>query len=206
MTKKTYYVALYGVMFATILVAMTIDRLLSAFLFLSFAICCLTVTMAFVFVRNEWKCALPAGLMFGICSLVTAFIGGRYVFFNPLISVIPRFVVGFSAFGVYRLFTMFLRRVKSKVTRQYIALSIGAAAGALTNTFMVLTALRLFNNGDAVFTAFSIIAVTNFLPELLASTLLTPPIVLGVRRAMKYGVEAENLLDITDANQLGKEI
>jgi len=78
------------------------------------------------------------GMIFGIFSLIQAAVsptGPVDVFFvNPLISVLPRILIGLAAWLVYRAFS-----------GKYLAVStiLASIAGSLTNTILVLGALGI---------------------------------------------------------------
>ena len=188
--KNIRIIALYGVMLAVSIVAMTIDRLLSTYLFLSFAIASVATTAAFSLSRRKFLEALGAGLFFGVASFVTAFFFGKTAFYNPLVSILPRAVVGVTGFGAYllteKLAGLF---VKNDRVREYVALSVGGGFVALSNTVYTLTCLWLFAQGDPTFVAFSVNFLTNVLPEMLVAIVATPPMVLGIRRGLRLNFD-----------------
>ena len=179
-------------MLAVSIVAMTIDRLLSTYLFLSFAIASVATTAAFSLSRRKFLEALGAGLLFGVASFVTMFFGlsKTPAFFNPLVSILPRVFVGVTGFGAYllteKLAGLF---VKNDRVREYVALSVGGGFVALSNTVYTLTCLWLFAQKDPTFVAFSFLFMTNVLPEMLVAIVATPPIVLGIRRGLRLNTD-----------------
>lgn len=73
---------------------------------------------------------------------------------------------------------------------EHFALGIGAAFTAISNTALVLPMMFLF--GDQYSTladVYAALTVINFLPELLVTTLLSPVVVLGVRRGLRLGTD-----------------
>lgn len=179
-------IALYGVMLAVLLVAMTIDRLLSSLEVLSFAVASVATTATFSLTRRKFLDALGAGFFFGLSSLITALWFGKTAFFNPLVSVLPRTFIGITAFAAYlglsKLFGLFVRNER---VREYIALSVAGGLVAVSNTVYTLTCLWLFAQGDPTFIAFNAVFITNALPEMIVAIVATPPIVLGVRRGLR---------------------
>ena len=187
-TNVTKIVSLLAMMLALLFVAMTIDRAISAWSPISFAIASTaTVSMCALFKRNL-PFSIATGFFFGVASCITAFMFGRTAFYNPLVSILPRTFVGIIGYGVYRFLDFVLKRIKNEYLREYIALSFGGAFVALSNTVLTLTCLWLFAQGDPLFMAFTAVFLTNILPELLIATIITPPLVLGVRRGMRLNV------------------
>lgn len=225
MTKsnKSYYVALYGIMFACIFVAMMVDKLISLpFSSLglpSMALCVLLVTFCFCFIRNEWFTALLAGVFFGLASWIkvfifpsdiaylTAIIGTDSPLIIPytlLVYVVPRIFVGITAFGVYKLFCVIFHNIGDVKVKQKVALTFGTLFGLAANTLLFLSALNLCKEqiGQSVSPLFDVIMAviyTNIIPEYLVSIYFVPLVVLAVRRGLHLGIEAEKMTDKEEA-------
>ena len=105
------------------------------------------------------------------------------LFLNPLISVVPRIFVGLVAGLVFRA----LKKTKLK---QPVSLGITAAAGTLTNTVLVLTAIQLFGGMlntyasilELVKQIFTVIISVNGLIELIAAIILVPVIYTSTQK------------------------
>jgi uncharacterized membrane protein len=123
---------------------------------------------------------LVVGGIFGITALVRAAIapnGPIDVFFtNPLISVLPRLLIGLAAWAAYRAF-----RGKARA----IAAATAGVVGSLTNSFFVLGALVAF--GAVPLAVAGGIFVANSLIEAAVGGILT----LGVVAAWK-GIESRS--------------
>lgn len=213
--NKSYYVALYGIMFAFIFVAMMLDKLISLPLsslgLPSMALFVLLVTLSFCFIRNEWLTAFASGLCFGLASWIKVFIFPSDIAFltgvvgadSPLIIpytllvyVVPRLFVGVVAFAVYRLFCYLFRNIGDVKAKQKISLTVGALFGLLTNTVLFLTALNMCKaqigaGNDTLFHAISLVIYTNIIPEYFISCFFVPIVTLSVRRALHLGIEAK---------------
>ena len=144
---------------------------------------------------------LPTGLflgaLFGLISLVRSLTPTGLLdpfFLNPLISVLPRVVIPLAAWGVYRFAQ---RALAGKRGARHTAVAAGALCGSIVNTVGVLGMLYLLY-GASIAEAMGIaqgavggvlltVAVTNGIPEAIASMLLTPAVVLAVDRAMHLG-------------------
>ncbi|MEI6775487.1 MAG: ECF transporter S component [Chloroflexales bacterium] len=105
------------------------------------------------------------GLIFGIFSLIQ----GGPLFANPLISVVPRILIGITSWLAYRS----LQKVNVDV-----AAAVAGIVGTLTNTILVVGGLVGFGLIPAA-------AVVTILPqsgvELVLAAILTPLVVRGVR-------------------------
>ncbi|MBW1605353.1 ECF transporter S component [Lactobacillus sp. Sy-1] len=121
------------------------------------------------------------GGIWGLITFIRAFFWptsplAQYVFINPLVSVLPRILIGLVAGITYKW--------TSKTNHQKIWLSIIGAVGSLTNTVLLLGMVYVFYNGYAhelyqidtkallpyLLTVFS----TNGLLEALIAVVLTP--------------------------------
>lgn len=126
------------------------------------------------------------GLIFGFFSMVQAAVaptGPADVWFtNPLLSILPRLLIGPSAWMVYR----FLKKFPS------IGLAVAGAVGSLVNTGLVLGLIGLLK-----FLPWSIIggiALVNGLPEMAASAIITTVVVSTYWR-LPYGSQKGAHLD-----------
>lgn len=129
------------------------------------------------------------GAFWGILCVIKAFqepIPANIPFQNPMISVVPRIFVGLvTALVVTGLF-------KTKIKKP-IALGIGAIAGTLTNTILVITALNVFNGFETitlgVTTTLNAIISTligvNGIIELVAAVILVPSIYMATEKYLK---------------------
>lgn len=125
------------------------------------------------------------GLVWGIFTIIRAFTSPTTplditVFTNPIISVLPRVLVGLVA-GI--LFTWLYRKTKKVVLASIVA----AIFGTLTNTVLVLTLMgTLYTSlvattygvdASALFVTLGAIAVTNGVSEVITAVILTPILV-----------------------------
>jgi uncharacterized membrane protein len=129
------------------------------------------------------------GLIFGIFSIFQNMTNPSllsFAFINPLVSVIPRVLVGIMAYYGYRLFS------KRNTT---LGVGFGAAVGSLTNTFGVLTMIYVLYASqyasakgiDPATTAKVIygIALTNGVPEAIVAVVIVTPIAVAIKRVLK---------------------
>ncbi len=88
---------------------------------------------------------LILGTTWGITCLVYALIGATpdsVIFLNPLVSVLPRMIVGLATAWYFIVF--------SKTPAKKLALPLTALCGTLTNTVLVLFAINLFPNTGTI--------------------------------------------------------
>lgn len=98
------------------------------------------------------------------------------LFTNPLITVLPRILIGLTAGAVYQ---MFLKRGKDR-----IGMIVGAVVGSLTNTILVLGFIALLYGSEyanalgvppsGLMAALAAVVATNGLAEAVASAILAP--------------------------------
>lgn len=130
------------------------------------------------------------GLFFGIVSLISAFVRPNvlsFAFYNPLVSILPRILIGVVAFLVAKAVAKMLPRLP-----KIFSYAAGACFGVITNTVGVLGMILLFYNGRMMSGGSAItfpwvmgIVVSNSILEVVVCTLVTPPIVLALTKALK---------------------
>ena len=131
------------------------------------------------------------GGIWGITCLCRAFTLASPVaplFYNPLISVVPRILVGLVAGAVSALL---FKKLKPKF--KPVALIITAVAGTLTNTVLVLGSIYLFGDTlsfyadlfELVKGIFSTIIGINGIIELAAAVILVPTLYKATERFFK---------------------
>lgn len=187
--SSTYYIVLYAIYAALVLVARILDQLISsAALPINFAIITLSVAFAVAFIEPSAKNGVIAGAIFGVSSFLTSFIFTKpliYGFANPLISVFPRIVVGVVLFLVFKLVYTVLKKIFPKFKNaMYPAIAVACVAAAFTNTAIVLSMMWVFKTLEGMDVLY-VIFVTNSIPELIVPAVIVPPIVFGVRRGLK---------------------
>ena len=193
--SKAFKVAKYAIMFATIFVAMMIDRGISAALPISMAICVLLVTFSFCFIQNSWADGILAFTFFGVASFIKAFIFPDAIvwYYKPLVYVIPRVLAGVVTFSAYQLMLIATQKIKVRRLAQVIAMTVAIAVGLVSNTaFFLLPFSYLSEGGSGFVAAIKGLVFVNILPEYLVSLLVAPHVVLGVRHGLKLGIDGNN--------------
>lgn len=126
------------------------------------------------------------GLIFGIFSIIqsiTAPTPVSFVFMNPLVSVLPRVLIGLTTYYTYK---MMRTNVKT------INMVIAAAIGSLTNTIGVLGmifllylepyAKTLHLSVSAAKKGILAVGITNGIPETILSVIITVAVVASVNK------------------------
>lgn len=135
------------------------------------------------------KVGMLIGLMFGGFSLIQNIVAPNilsFAFINPLVSILPRVLIGLTSYYSYKLI-----RVKNESLR----IGIGAAVGSLTNTVGVLFMIyvlyvdkyaekKSLTIAKATKTMFGI-AYTNGILEAIAAVLITVAVVVSVNKIIK---------------------
>lgn len=183
--KRSRRIAYIATFIALVFVSLMLDTAVGIFLPVSPAIFSLPTVFTFALLLGGFWYAVLGGVSFGLLSFARAFITGSLPFQNPLISVLPRIVVGIVVFGAYALGKRLFKKSRKS---ESLAIGFAALIGTLTNTLTVLTMMYLtdFTTLSGVFSA---IVSFNFPIEIIASTLLTPPLVTGVRRGLRLECE-----------------
>lgn len=142
------------------------------------------------------KLGTLTGLIFGVVSLLTAYLRPTNVFDlffqNPLISILPRIAFAFLTVGIYNL----LKEIKN----EHLRISITALLSSLLHTVLVIgTILVVYYNKTKTFITpdgvtqemtitFALIGVgllITVIAEAVVSTLITTPVIIAIRAANK---------------------
>lgn len=129
------------------------------------------------------------GLLFGLFSIVQSLMAPNilsFAFINPLVSVLPRVLIGITAYYAYKW---------TRNKHEGVRIGTGALVGSLTNTFGVLTMIYVLYAAqfaevrgiDLATTAKVIygIALMNGVPEAIIATAITVPIVTAIKKRYK---------------------
>ncbi|WP_425058765.1 Pantothenic acid transporter PanT [Sporomusa carbonis] len=130
------------------------------------------------------------GLIFGLFSIVQSLTTPNilsFAFINPLVSVLPRVLIGVTAYYVYKW---------AWGRHEGIRIAIGAALGSLTNTFGVLTMIYILYAAefagargislDAAAKVIYGIALVNGVPEAIISMAVSVPVILAIKRRYRH--------------------
>lgn len=138
------------------------------------------------------------GLIFGLFSIyqnITAPTPMSPFFYNPLVSVLPRVLIGVISYYIFKF-------IKNKLKNVKLSITIAAICGSLVNTIGVLGTIYLIyfkdyaeilmdkgsilsNSVSAVTTALLTVIGTNGIAEALLSAFLVTPIVIAIFKMQK---------------------
>ena len=183
--KKSRQIAYIATFIALIFVALMLDTLFGSFLPIKPAIFSLPAVFVFALMFGKWQYSALGGVVFGLLSFARAFITGSIPFQNPLVSILPRAVLGFAVFGAYLLGRVIFAKTKKKETW---ALGFAGFCGTLCNTVTVLF-MMYFTDFTTLGGVFGAIISFNFPIEIVVATVLTPFITLGVRRGLRIKID-----------------
>jgi uncharacterized membrane protein len=130
------------------------------------------------------------GFFFGMFSLIQNYTASTSIFSpafqNPIVSVLPRILIGIMSYYSYKYMLGKNETVK---------VGAGAVVGTLTNTAVVLTMIYLLYpnlaflkpgaGSDSAAKIIYGIALTNGIPEVIVGTLITVPIVMALKKIKK---------------------
>lgn len=128
-------------------------------------------------VMEGWVVGAIIGAVFGLSSFALATIP---LFKNPLIAIVPRIIIGITAYFSYAVL---------KKSNEYAALIVAAVVGTLTNTILVLGLAGLLNY--IPWSVMPLILVTNALPEMIIAVILVVAIVTAWKRVEIGSSEAK---------------
>lgn len=200
---KAYKIAKFAIMFATIFVAMLLDKSINIVFLITTAMCTLLVTFSYALLEDSWTNCIVAFFMFGVASFVKEFIfpgliATAYpVYAWPLVTIVPRLLVGVSVMVVYRLTLLFVGRVKNARTRQIIRLVTATAVGLVLNTLYFFAGLNVClplafeGKQQLIVDTIKAFAVVAIIPEYAVSILGVSFVVLGVRRGLKISIDGK---------------
>lgn len=127
---------------------------------------------------------ISVGLIFGLFSMyqnITAPGLTSFIFWNPIVALIPRMLIGIVAYYSFKLF-------KNKIKSTGVCAGIAAVLGTLTNTIGVLGLTYILYldkyaqardiSREAVAGTLLTVGLTNGIPEAIVSALITIPIVV----------------------------
>ena len=129
------------------------------------------------------------GLIFGIFSIAQNIMAPNILSFaliNPLVSVLPRILIGLTSYYVYNL-------LKGK--KEGVRIIVATVIGSLTNTFGVLTMIYVLYaaryahakgiSASAAAKTIYGIALINGVPEALIAVTIAVPVIMAVKKIKK---------------------
>ena len=130
------------------------------------------------------------GSIIGGITFIRAFVWptsplAAIVFVNPLISILPRILIGTVAGWLFKFLTL-------RTGKRYLSMTVAAVAGSLVNTILVLGQIYLFYRGHSMALYHIdiqallpyLLGVTNGIPEAILAGILAPMIAKPLRKMM----------------------
>lgn len=129
------------------------------------------------------------GLIFGIISIVRAITTGNLLlvaYLNPLVSVLPRILIGVVAYYVYK---------GIPIKNEKIRVGLSAAVGTAINTIGFLGMMYLLYaneysvvkkiSQDTVAKVMLAVAMTNGIPEIIVAVIITVGVIMALKKVRK---------------------
>ncbi|MGF2145649.1 ECF transporter S component [Vagococcus fluvialis] len=195
-SSKAYRLSIRGILIAIILVQSMVPFLGFIPLFVtSLTIIHITVIVAAITLGT--KDGMLIGLVWGLSTMFRAWAMpttpiDTLIFTNPIVSVLPRILVGLVA-GV--IFTLLYK----KTSKFYLSTVVASALGALTNTVLVLGFMGALYTGpvaaayntttSGLLSVLLVVVGTNGIPEMIAAMVITPLIVKAIFAATNLSPE-----------------
>lgn len=154
------------------------------------------------------------GLFFGLVSFAKAFLTpnlSSVAFVNPIVSVLPRIMIGIFSYYAYRGFlALFNKKSKDSGNDNYknleddeniingpkkLAIALASAIGSLTNTALVMTLIYFLYGevfvtsmgraGESIAKVIFSLACINGIPEMFLAILISTPICVALFKLRK---------------------
>ena len=172
--SKSSTIALLGVLFALVFVFLMIETYAFSAFFGSFTPAALTLPLAAaISVTGERWRMFVGGTLLGLSSFFLAIIIANPVFINPLVSVLPRLVIGIVAYFVCGFSRRLFSGFGNEFVKTYLPYAFAGAFCVLTNTALVMTMVSLFTS-TALAAVFETLIIVNFVAEIITGIVLTP--------------------------------
>ncbi len=190
--SSAHTVALLGVMAAVLVTVLFLESaIFKIFAYTPPAFLSLGILMALC-LSWDWKHAFLFSVVFGVTSLLCALFIGNPYFLMPWVSILPRLFVGPCAYGAFCLKNKLTAKSEKEFLKDTLPIGVGAAAGILTNTVLVITALFVFfpasvEGGFGLGDWISLCISINFPIELVCAVVLAPILTRVIKKVMKQG-------------------
>ncbi len=181
---KAHFVAFVGVMAALIFVLFLLEGAVLSPVGMTACILSLPVAIA-VSIYDDWKKSFVGGTLLGVCSCIFCLVFSAFIkYANPLVSVLPRFCIGVTAYWTYFGLSKLFKKAKNRFVKEALPAAIAGIVGSLTNTVLYLLAVAVCDGRAAdALTVIMGVAVTIYFPiELVACAVLVPLYVKALQK------------------------
>ena len=141
-----------------------------------------------VSIYDDWKKSFVGGTLLGVCSCIFCLVFSAFIkYANPLVSVLPRFCIGVTAYWTYFGLSKLFKKAKNRFVNEALPAAIAGIVGSLTNTVLYLLAVAVCDGRAAdALTAIMGVAVTIYFPiELAACAILVPLYVKALQKVSR---------------------
>lgn len=203
---KAHLVAFIGVMSALMFVLFLLETAVLAPVGMTACILSLPVAIA-LSIFDDWKSSFIGGTILGVCSCICCLFFTAFIqYANPLISILPRTILGITAYWTYFGLSKLFKKAKKIVIRESLPACIAGIVGSLTNTVLYLTAASLFLGGtfqDAINTIVGVAIAIYFPIELCACAVLVPIYVRVIKKVLHFDnkIDSNKKEILTENNQ-----
>lgn len=185
---RIHQIALYGVLTAFI-VAMAFTPYLG---YITVGVISFTTLHIIVIVTGlvlGKKGGTVAGAAFGITSFIQALIsntGLNIIFINPIVSIIPRILLGFCAGFLGEIIAKFYLKKEDKKAQYMILLIMGSAILTIIHTVLVVNLLFLFGYSNIIESGYGYISfIAIFLVgaafEIVGAAIIAPNVTIALK-------------------------
>lgn len=184
---KAHFVAFVGVMAALIFVLFLLEGAVLSPVGMTACILSLPVAIA-VSIYDDWKKSFVGGTLLGVCSCIFCLVFSAFIkYANPLVSVLPRFCIGVTAYWTYFGLSKLFKKAKNRFVKEALPAAIAGIVGSLTNTVLYLLAVAVCDGRAAdALTVIMGVAVTIYFPiELAACAILVPIYVKALQKVSR---------------------
>lgn len=204
---------------ALVFLGILIDSIVTYGLAVKIAVATIVVVITIAILCSFGE-AVFAGFVFGVLSMLRALIMPSIIqamainnfwlsFANPIVSVLPRILIGLNVWAAFRVLKGMFGKAKAPFVSKTLPCSLSALVGVVTNTGFVMLAMLVMKYAsgsqlalwDFILTYFSI----NFLIELAVSVCIVPFLASGLVKT-KYFKPTEKKKEHKTANWNGLKI
>ena len=187
MNKRSSTVTRYAAIVAIVFVGIAIDSALTASAGISAAIatllCVLPLTQIF-----GYKESFVACLTFGIMSMLRAYLLPNVTsvaFMRVEVAIIPRLLISLTGYFTYKWLKRPCSESNKKWVNSYLASSVSAGVGMLTNTVFVLLGISLGGNGNVLDKVVQVFVAGYAFIELALAIIVVPVITARLSRILR---------------------
>lgn len=202
---KAHFVAFVGVMSALIFVLFLLEGAVLSPLGMTACILSLPVAIA-ISIYDGWKKSFIGGTLLGICSCIFCLIFSAFIrYANPLVSILPRFFIGVTAYWTYYGLSRLFKNIKNTFVRESLPAAIAGIIGSLTNTVLYLLAVSICDGkGADALTAIMGVTVTIYFPIELAACAVFVPVYVKVLQKINRKIVSKGALDKREGVKTGE--